>query len=215
MFIIFSGLFSQMHVEQKADPDDVDSFENDIKGITEDLETYAFQLGLKDNPGIDKDIRDYKKKHGCHIDRLKDSIETLTLLSNNENETNRKTHILQYAQKSCKLIKDNSDEFYKHNRNWKDMNDVMLKSNEVLTSLFSKKGMKISNAMTGCLLFFLEAESIQKLDSFWTEYQDGELANTLRKAIFGGSTSISDLTLIITEDKYLGYRKFLGKCFYF
>ena len=152
-------------------------------------------------------MQEYKKKGGCFHDRLNESILLVNAFSD-EATKSRQENILQTAQKACAMIKENNDEFYMFQEKWGTMNDFMKRTNTSLNSL-SKKGIIVYNVIPSSLYLLLEAESVQKLDTFWEEYTEGSLTKEFQQKLFSGRRA--NLAVNISEENYIQYRKYLGR----
>ena len=186
--------------EETAETDDV--FQTDITAIINSLDKAGF-----DRLHSGDDIAEYKRKCDCFKQRLHESIVLLNAFSDDGYQM-RKEEILKLARKSSKMIAENNDDFYKHQNGWKLMNESMKESSTTLNSLLLQRGIKQRKVMSNSLFILLEAESVENLDLFWKEYQDGRLIRELQKVLFPRETS--NLTFAITEQNYENYRKFLG-----
>ena len=183
-----------------------DKFETEIQAITEDLENYAFHLVDKG----DMDLEEYRKKSGCLRARFKESITLINAFSDGT-FSSRKENILTLARKGSRMIKEGNDAFYKLHNDWGLLLDEMKGNNEVLNSLLAPKGVICSQALINSLYLLLEAESVDKLDSLWEEYQKGHLTKECRQKLFSGKSS--NLQIFITEENYRKYRHVLGRFF--
>ena len=196
-------MVAKLRVSLPAD----DTFVKKVKTIQHNLDKHGLHLLLHNKK---KKYEEFQRKLRCHNVRLKESMEIMKLFQNDRELY--QPSVLEFAEKSSSLQKEDSDEFYIHQKNWMCANELMINNNEAINEVFFKRGMKIMKATAGCLYIFLEAESVEKLDSFWNQYQEGTLTNDFRRLLFSGGTS--DFTLTIKEDNYKKYRAFLGKFFY-
>ena len=192
--------------DQDANLDTDNDFQSEIKRITKDLENYGFVLCLE---GCDDEkIREYNRNCECLNQRLHESIVLINAFDEH-NDKLRKDNILKMAEKSYSMIKDGNDEFYKLQERWKLMNDRMKNNNSVMDSLLCPRGMKRRRMMSNSLYVLLEAESVEKLDTFWKDYQEGHLKAEFQQKLFSGISST--LQIKITEQNYKKYRQVLGR----
>ena len=187
--------------EETSEKDD--TFQTEITAIISDLDKKGF-----DRLNSDEDIGEYRRKCGCFKQRLHESIVLLNAFSDDGYQM-RKEEILKLARKSSKMIAENNDDFYKHQNGWKLMNESMKGSSATLNSMLLQRGIKRRKVMSNSLFILLEAESVEKLDVFWEEYQDGRLIRDLQQELF--SRESSSLTIVITEENYTNYRRILGR----
>ena len=180
-----------------------DGFESQIKALSRELQKHGFD-SLKSGGNM----VEYKRKCDCFNYRLNESVNLVNALCD-EGDKMRKEEILELARKCSSLIKENKDEFYKVQEGWKLMNEVMKGFNAPLDSLLSSRGVKRRKIMSNSLYILLEAESVEKLDRLWTDYQEGALTKEFQQKLFSGKSSV--LQLIITAENYRKYRNYLGR----
>ena len=110
------------------------TFETEIKAITEELEKYG-----TDHCGErDLDLREYSRKCEYLGVRLKQSILLINTFGDTTS-TPRKDNILKIARKSSVMIKENNDDFYQLQDDWDHIINAMKSNNEVLNTLLSSK----------------------------------------------------------------------------
>ena len=198
-----------MQIQENRDQDiniDTDNeFQIEIKNITKDLENHGFDICL--DGCDDEKLREYNRKCECFNQRLNESIILINAFD--EHIEVRKDKILKMAEKSYSMIKDGNDEFYKLQEGWKLMNDRMKNNNSVMDSLLCPRGMKRRRIMSNSLYVLLEAESAERLDSFWKEYQEGYLTAAFQEKLFSGNSST--LQIVIIEENYRKYRQVLRR----
>ena len=182
----------------------VDSpFKEKITAIEDDLLRHESTLGISEH----SDYESFNEKYKLHNERLKCSLVLLRAF----NDSSFETEILTWASKSSELIKKDDEHFYVFQRRWKEFNDRLKERNNV-HDMLSSWGMKKRKIDTSSLYIFLQAENIEKLDSFWKEYTSGMITKQVRKILFmndTGETDESTLVVTITEENYVRYRTFI------
>ena len=150
-------------------------------------------------------MQEYQKKCRCFKVTLSESINLINIFHDYTADL-KKEYILKLAQDSCTMIKTNNEEFYQLQQRWENMNCAMKDTSVVFNAL---SGMTTANVLFSSLFLLLEAKSVQTLDRFWQEYKEGKVKTEFQQKLFSGRKS--ELTVIITEENYKQYRKFLGR----
>ena len=150
-------------------------------------------------------MQEYQKKCRCFKVTLSESINLINIF-NDDTANSKKEYILKLAKHSCAMIKTNNEEFYQLQQRWENMNCAMKDTSVVFNAL---SGMTTANVLFSSLFLLLEAESVKTLDRFWQEYKEGQVKTEFQQKLFSGRES--ELTVIITEENYKQYRKFLGR----
>ena len=156
-----------------------------------------------------------KTRHELHLKECKDSkkIYNRFYREDAKRRTKRKQMILEYVKESAKLIWEKNEKFDEHNKKWRDFNQAITETNEVkrLNQYLCEKGADV-RYKSSSLYAFLTFESVEQLDVFWREYNDGILLKEIQEVYFSGSSEekLSTVTVVISEENYKSYRSFLG-----
>ena len=176
----------------------------DISRIGEDLVMYGNDLAQRNDEYFEK----YYAMQKLHNVRTKDSLTLLDGLCD-EDQEKYKTEILKFVQVSSQLIKERNETFYKFQRRWEGMNDIM-RENYKIDFLLS--GIKKRRLMTNSVYLFLQAENVERLDLLWKEYLDETLNSEIQRTMFRGLKERGgSVNIVMTDGNYNRYRQYLGE----
>ena len=200
-----------MHLDQDSDvatrSQVQDSFASEIADIQADLIDHLCKLGSENSRYVK-----FNKHLKVHNERVKSSVNILHMgYSGNEDEM--KSNILEFARKSQTMMKRDDSDVMNIHKHWKVVND-RLQDNLDLFPTLQEYGIKKKKMKLCSIYIFLEAESVQHLDSFWEEYVHGSLTEKIQHQLCKGHVDKdvdSGLSLYISEENYTAYRKYLGK----
>ena len=184
-----------------------DCFQDEISKIQNDLNNHLMKIAANNNR-----FSEFNTHLRVHNERLKESANILIALCPDRVDE-IKEGILEMVKTSQTMMTSNDSGICDIHHNWKEMND-RLQETTYIDSLFRSKGMAKRKIISASIYVFLQAESVQHLDSFWTEYLQGTLTDEIRNQIGKGLTNEDSriaLTCYISEENYAQYRKYIGK----
>ena len=184
-----------------------DCFHDEISKIQNDLNNHLMKIATNNNR-----FSEFNKHFRVHNERLKESADILIALCP-DSVDEKKEGILEMVKTSQIMMTSYDSGICDIHHNWKEMNN-RLQESTYIDSLFRSKGMAKRKIVSSSIYIFLQAESVQHLDSFWTEYLQGTLTDEIRNQIGKGLTNEDrslGFSLYINKENYEQYRKYIGK----
>ena len=197
--------------ESESDSQDEDSFVYKIREIQSDLRRYESDLGVNRSKYFDE----FDKRFKVFNDRLDESLKIILvkdLFTTNEVEK-IENDILKWSRTCSNMMKDNDSRFYEIQGNWAKLNE-RLKQITSIESILTRYGMTKRKVAVSSVYIFLEASSVQHLDSFWKVYLAGKLEEEIRQSLLEVRTEEhvdASLTVEISDQNYSCYRMYLGR----